>query len=126
MAEKDEFFLPEEIDRQIERVSQSREGDRKDAEALAYLRSFYQANAQQEQDTLARIWNRIAGTTLFEQDTQESAKSLPMQHPQTQHNARAMDGSRRSHPHRTSLMQRLGTVASAVSLLARAASMAGV
>ncbi len=124
MAEKDEFFLPEEIDRQIERVSQSREGDRKDAEALAYLRSFYQAPAQQEQDTLDRIWNRIAGTTLFEQDTQESEKSLPMQHPQTQYNARAMDSTRRSHPRRTSLMQRLGTVAAAVFLVALVGSMA--
>ncbi len=68
MAEKDEFFLPEEVDRQIESVSQFKEGDRRDAEALAYLRNFYQADAQQEQDTLDRIWNRIAGAPLFEQD----------------------------------------------------------
>ena len=31
MAEKDEFFLPEEVDRQIESVSQLKEGDRIDA-----------------------------------------------------------------------------------------------
>ncbi len=66
MAEQDEFFVPEEVDRQIERVSQFKEGDRRDAEALAYLRSFYQADAQQEQETLDRIWNRIAGATRFE------------------------------------------------------------
>ena len=74
MAEKDEFFLPEDVDRQIESVSQFKEGDRIDANALAYLRSFYKADAQQEQETLDRIWNRIASATFFEQDTQESEK----------------------------------------------------
>jgi hypothetical protein len=126
VAEKDEFFLPEEVDRQIESVSQFKEGDRIDAEAMAYLRSFYQADAQQEQDTLDRIWNRIAGATLFEQDTQESEKELPMQHPQTQYSAGAMGTSRESHPRRTSLMQRLGLVAAAVFLVALVGSMAMV
>ena len=74
MAEKDEFFLPEEVDRQIERVSQFKEGDRIDAEAMAYLRSFYQADAQQEQETLDRIWNRIAHATPSEHYEQEHEK----------------------------------------------------
>ena len=82
MAEKDEFFSPEEVDRQIESVSQFKEGDRIDAKALAYLRSFYQTDAQQEQESLDRIWNRIASATFFEQDTQESEKELTMQNPQ--------------------------------------------
>ena len=55
MAEQDEFFLPEEVDRQIENMSQFKEGDRIDAEAMAYLRSYYQTGAQQEQETLDRI-----------------------------------------------------------------------
>jgi hypothetical protein len=124
VADNDEFFVPEEIDRQIERVSQSKEGDRRDAEALAYLRSFYQADARQEQDTLDRIWNRIAGTTLFEQTTQESEKGLLMHNPQPQYGARHMDNSRRSHPRRTSLIQRLGTLAAAVFVVVLVASMA--
>jgi predicted thioesterase len=124
MNDHDEFFLPEEVDRQIESMSQFKEGDRIDAEALAYLRSFYQADAQQEQDTLDRIWNRIAGATLFEQDTQESNKELPMQNSQTPYGARAMGTSRGSHPRRTSLMQRLGLLAAAVFLLALVGSMA--
>ena len=124
MAEKDEFFLPEEVDRQIERVNQFKEGDRRDAEALAYLRSFYQTDAQQEQDTLDRIWNRIAGATLFEQETQESEKELPMQNPPTHYSARALGNSRGSHPRRTALMQRLGLLAAAVFLLALVGSMA--
>jgi hypothetical protein len=124
VAEKDEFFLPEEVDRQIEHVNQFKEGDRRDAEALAYLRSFYQADAQQEQDTLDRIWNRIAGAPLFEQETQESEKELPMQNPPTHYGARALGNSRGSHPRRTALMQRLGLLAAAVFLLALVGSMA--
>ncbi len=125
MAEKDEFFLPEEVDRQIENVSQFKEGDRIDAAALEYLRSFYQADAQQEQDTLDRIWNRIASATLFKQDTtQKNEKELTMQNPQIQYGARAKGTSRGLHPRRTSLMQRLGILAAAVFLVALVGSMA--
>jgi hypothetical protein len=124
VAEKDEFFLPEEIDRQIERVSQFKEGDRIDAEAMAYLRSFYQADAQQEQKTLDRVWDRIAGATFYEQNTQENEKVLPMQNSQKQYDARTMDTSRGSHPRRSSLMQRLGILAAAVFLVVLVGSMA--
>jgi len=124
VAEKDEFFLPEEVDRQIESVSQFKEGDRRDAEALAYLRNFYQADAQQEQDTLDRIWNRIAGAPLFEQDTQETEKELTMQNSHIQYGARAMGTSPGSRPLRSPLMQRLGLLAAAVFLVALVGSMA--
>src|SRR5260370_355936 len=124
MTDQDEFFVPEEVDRQIERVSQFKEGDRRDAEELAYLRSVYQADAQQEQETLDRIWNRIAGATRFEQAIQESKKELPTQNPQTQYSAGAMGNSHRSHPRRTSLMQRLGILAAAVFLVALVGSLA--
>jgi hypothetical protein len=124
VTEKDEFFLPEEVDRQIESVSQFKEGDHIDAEAMAYLRSFYRADPQQEQDTLDRIWNRVAGATLYEQDTQESEKELPMQNPQTPYGARAMGSSRGSHPRHTWLMQRLNLLAAVVLLVALVGSMA--
>src|SRR6266702_4289783 len=124
IAEKDEFFLPEEVERQIESVSQCKEGDRRDAEALAYLRNFYQADAQQEQDTLDRIWNRIAGAPLFEQDTQETEKELTMQNSHIQYGARAMGTSPGSRPLRSPLMQRLGLVAAAVFLVALVGSIA--
>ncbi len=124
MTGKDEFFLPEEVDRQIERVRQFKEGDQRDAEALAYLRSYYQTDAQQEQETLDRIWNRIAGATLLEQDTQEREKELPMQHPPTPYGTRAMGSPRGSHPQRTRLLQRLGLLAAAVFLVALVGSMA--
>jgi predicted thioesterase len=124
VSEKDEFFLPEEVDRQIESVSQFKEGDRRDAEALAYLRNFYQADAQQEQDTQDRIWNRIVGASLFEQNTQEPEKELTMQNSHIQYGARPIGTSPRSHPRRTALMQRLGLLAAAVFLVALVASMA--
>ena len=97
MAEKDEFFLPEEIDRQIESVNQFKEGDRIDAKALTYLRSFYQTDARQEQESLDRIWNRIASATFFEQDTQESEKELAMQNPNIQYSGRTLGGPRGHH-----------------------------
>jgi hypothetical protein len=120
----DKFFLPEDIDRQIERVSQFKEGDRIDAEAMAYLRSFYQADAQQEQKTLDQVWDRIAGATFYEQNTQENEKVLPMQNTQKPYSARDMGTSRGSHPRRSSLMQRLGILAAAVFLVALVGSMA--
>jgi hypothetical protein len=124
VAEKDEFFLPEEIDRQIESVSQFKEGDRMDAKALAYLRSFYQTDVQQEQESLDRIWNRIASATFFEQENQESEKELTMQNPNMQYSGGTMGSSRGSHPRRASLMQRLGVLAAAVFLVALVGSMA--
>src|SRR5260221_632144 len=107
MTDQDEFFLPEEVDRQIERVSQFKEGDRIDAEAMAYLRSFYQADAQQEQETLDRIWNRIAHATPSEHYEQEYEKEIYMQDQQTQNSSMGRlrpQGPQR--PRRSSLMQR--------------------
>jgi hypothetical protein len=75
VSEKDEFFLPEEVDRQIESVSQFKEGDLIDANALAYLRSFYQTDAQQEQESLDRIWNRIASATFLNKILKKVRKS---------------------------------------------------
>jgi predicted thioesterase len=126
VAEQDEFFIPDEIDRQIESISQSKEGDRIDAEAMAYLRSYYQTGAQQEQETLDRIWNRIASASLFEQHTQASEKDLTMQNPQTPYDAGAMGSLRQSRPRRSPLMQRLGILAAAVFLVALVGSMAFV
>jgi hypothetical protein len=124
VSEKDEFYLPEEVDRQIESVSQFKEGDRRDAEALAYLRSFYQADARQEQDTLDRIWNRIADAPLFKKDIQESEKDLPMQNPQMPYGARANGASRQSRQRHSPLMRRLGLLAAVVFLVALVGSMA--
>jgi hypothetical protein len=124
VAEKDEFFLPEEVDRQIESVSQRREGDRIDANALAFLRSFYQTDAQQEQESLDRIWNRIASATFFEQVTQESEKELAMKNPHMQYGGSTMGSSHGSHPRHSSLMQRLGVLAAVVFLVALVGSMA--
>jgi len=124
VTEKDGFFLPEEVDKQIENVRQFKEGDPIDAEAMAYLRSYYQTDARQEQEALDRIWNRIAGAPLVEQDTQEkSEKELSMYNPHIQYAAGAMGSSRQSRSPRTSLMRQLGILAAAVLLVALVGSM---
>jgi hypothetical protein len=115
VAEKDEFFVPEEVDRQIESISQSKEGARTDAEAMAYLRSYYQTDTQQQQEMLNRIWNRIAGAALFEKNTQESEKELSMQNPKMSYDAGAMS-MRQARPRR-SLRHRLDLLAATVFLV---------
>src|SRR5258708_19219876 len=74
---------------------------------------------------LDRGWNRIAHATPSEQYEQENEKEIYMQDPQTLNNTigrlRPQDPQR---PRRTSLVQRLGTLAAAVLLVALVGSMA--
>jgi hypothetical protein len=123
MADQDEFFTPEEVDRQIERVSQFKEGERTDAEAAAFLRSFYRTNAAQEQESLDRMWNRIARALPPEQDSQERENLRTTRRdqygtPGTMGRARP---DRRRHAR---LVQRLGVLAATIILIALVGSMA--
>lgn len=128
MAEQDEFFLADEVDGQIAEVSQHREGDRRDAEAMAYLRSYYQVDAALEQRTLDRIWQRIADATHFERTIQTNEKELPMQkplnHAEISYGAGTMGSFRGSRSGRSSLVHRLGLLAAVVVLIALVGSMA--
>ncbi|HEU5377478.1 MAG TPA: hypothetical protein VFV38_18810 [Ktedonobacteraceae bacterium] len=130
MAEKDDFFSAQEIDQQIERVSQFQEGDALDAEAMAYLRSFYRADSKHEQEVLDRIWNRITDTSLFESNTQTGEKEQVMHNsphsPHMPYDAGTLESFRGSHPRRSSLMRRLGTLAAVVFLVILVGSMAMV
>ena len=126
MSERDELFSPEEIDQQVEQVSNFQEGDRKDAEAMAYLRSFYQNDAQQEQQALNRIWNRIVSASLFEEAIQESEHEPMIHQSHIPHDTRTMGNLRGAHPRRASLMRQLGLWAAAVLLIALVGSMAMV
>ncbi len=119
MAENDAFFDPEDVDRQIESVRQLKRGDHLDAETMAHLRTYYQAEAKLEQETLDRAWNRIADAPLFKQAPQESEKKLIMQdNIRMQENAGTMGSSRQARPRRTSTLQRFGILAAAVLLVA--------
>jgi len=123
MTDQDEFFTPEEVDTQIERASQLKEGDRTDAEVIAYLRSFYRTDTRQQQEMLDRVWNRIAHATPSEHYEQE--KEIYMQDQQTQNSSMGRlrpQGPQR--PRRTSLVQRLGMLAAAVFLVALVGSLA--
>ena len=117
MAYQDEFFTPEEVDTQIERASQLKEDDRTDAEALAYLHSFYLTDTRQQQETLDRIWTRITHAAPSEQYEQEKEKVIYMQTPNSSNGPQGPQRPR-------SLVQRLGMLAAVVILVALVGSLA--
>jgi hypothetical protein len=121
VSNQDDFFTPEEVDRQIDQVSRLKEGERADAEVMAYLRSLYGIDDQQEQGMLDRIWSRIA----------DVASPLPHNLPQKQEreviamqHQPALVSNLATHRRRTTLVQRLGMLAAAVFLVALVGSMA--
>ena len=116
MSNPDEFFTPEEVDRQIERVGQHREGDPADAEAFTYLRNFYRQDARQEQEALHRIWSRIAHATPTSQK-REKGKVIPMRDSQLTYNKAVPRKSRH-------MLQRPGTLAAVLFIVALVGSMA--
>jgi hypothetical protein len=126
VSNQDDFFTPEEIDRQIDQVSRLKEGERADAEVMAYLRSFYGMDTQQERGMLDRIWNRIADATPpFTaqlqhnlQQKQEREGVIAMQ------NQPAPVSNRAIYRQGTTLLQRLGMLAAVVFLVALVGSMA--
>jgi len=124
VSNQDDFFTPEEVDRQIEQVSRRNGGERADAEAMAYLRSFYGMDTQQERVMLDRIWNRIVNATPpFSAQLprkQEREEVIAMQ------NQPALLSNRAIHRRRTTFVQRLGMLAAAVFLVALVGSIAVV
>jgi hypothetical protein len=121
MNYQDEFFTPDEVDEQIKRVSQLKEGEQADSEALAYLRNFYRANAQQERGALDRIWNRITSAAPSLQPAQhepEKGKISPMKVQQPRYDPQPLPKKR------PSLVQRLGVLAAAVFLVILVGSLA--
>jgi hypothetical protein len=122
MSNQDNFFTPEEIDRQIDQMSRFKEGERADAEAMAYLRSFYRIDSQQEQAMLDRIWNRVADAApsaqRSRQQTQEREEAFAL------HQQPALLSNLPPRRRRPTLWQQLGVLAAAVFLLAAIGSAA--
>jgi len=122
VSNQDDFFTPEEVDRQIDQVSRLREGERADAEVMAYLRSLYGIDTQQEQGMLDRIWSRIADAASPLQHNlpqkQERERVIAIQHQP------ALVSNLATHRRRTTFMQRLGMLAAVVFLVALVGSMA--
>lgn len=122
MSTQDDFFTPEEVDRQIDQVSRLKEGERADAEAIASLRSFYGIDTQQEQGMLDRVWSRIEDSvppldhTLQQQQEREGGIALQ--------NRQAPISNLSVHRRSTTLMQRLGVLAAVVFVVALVGSMA--
>jgi hypothetical protein len=93
-----------------------------DAEGMAYLRSFYGINTQQEQEMLDHIWSRIV----------DAAPLVPYSLPQKREregvrvmqNQPALVISQARHKRSTTLMQRLGVLAAIIFLVALVGSLA--
>ncbi len=125
MSNQDDFFTPEEVDKQIEHVSRLNEGERTDAEAMTYLRSFYGTDTQQEREMLDRVWNRIVDaappfTVPLQPNVQqkhEREEVRAMQNQPTLFSNRATDKQR------PTLLHRLGMLAAALVLVALVGSM---
>lgn len=123
MSTHDDFFTPEEIDRQINQVMQRKEGEQADAEVIACLRSFYGIDAQQEQGMLDRVWSRIEDAALplqhnLQQQQERGRGGIAMQ------NQPAQISNLGTHRRSTTFMQRLGVLAAVVFLVALVGSMA--
>jgi hypothetical protein len=125
VSNQDDFFTPQEVDRQIDQVSQRKTGEQADAEAMAYLRSFYGMDARQEREALDRIWNRIADATPpfaahIQHNVQQREEVLPMQNQPTLLSNRDRNGQGKT------FWQRLGVLAAVVFLAALVGSLAFV
>jgi uncharacterized membrane protein len=120
VSEQGDFFTPEEVDTQIEQMSHLQTGERADAQAMTYLRSFYRTDARQEQEALLRIWNRIRDATPAASafPEQESEEHTPMQKQPVLFSNQAL------HTQRRTLWQSLGIVAAIVVLVALVGSLA--
>lgn len=122
MNTPDEFFRPEEVDEQIERLRQQSPSDaHADAELIDYLHNSYAMDAAQERATLQRMWARInnAAPGVEPQHTRKGTVT-PMQERQTlRSNA---PSHKQSHPRG----QRIGILAAVLFLAILVGSMAFV
>ncbi|MEO8970003.1 MAG: hypothetical protein ABI406_00195 [Ktedonobacteraceae bacterium] len=116
MTYSDDFFTPEEVDRQIERVSQRKEGEPLDTAALTYLRSFYRQDTRHQQDALNRIRGRITHATSTLHKI-EKGKVIPMHDSRLTYN-RVLP--QKSHP----VLQRLGMLVAILFVVALVGGMA--
>ncbi|HVU66223.1 MAG TPA: hypothetical protein VHD63_03800 [Ktedonobacteraceae bacterium] len=109
----DEFFQPEKVDEQIERLFQQPLTANGDAELIAYLRRLSATNDAQERETLNRMWARIAHAQPGVQP-QSSGKGtiIPMQEWHSQGSAAASP-----HPKNRPWARRLGLLVATLALI---------
>ncbi|HEX7737807.1 MAG TPA: hypothetical protein VF458_23360 [Ktedonobacteraceae bacterium] len=83
MNTPDDFFQPEKIDEQIERLRREPLAANADAELIAYLRSSSGIDAAQEREALNRMWARIASNAPGIQQQPWKGTITPMYEQQT-------------------------------------------
>ncbi len=118
MNTSDEFFRPEEVDEQIERLRRQSPDEQADAELIAYLTRFYAMDTAHERETLRRMWARISeAASGIEQQRMRKGTIIPMQERQT---------LRSNAPLHTPRGQRIGILAAVLFLAILVGSMAFV
>ena len=84
MRANDEFFTPEEVDEQIDflsqRLDQEQETNAQAAHVISHLRQLYTRNSEKNTQALERAWNRIIEEHQFAKQTgQEKGQPIFMQ-----------------------------------------------
>ena len=121
MNTPDEFFRPEEVDEQIERLRGQFSGAEADADLIAYLFNSYGMDTAQERATLQRMWARInTATPGVEQQRTWKGSVIPMQERQT------LRSNAPSHKSDRQRGQRIGILAAVLFLAILVGSMAFV
>jgi WD40 repeat protein len=145
MTYHDEFFRPEEVDQQIDRLSQPSVGARfiapnhapdrfiasneeAEAELIAYLQSVYATDAQQEQQMLDHAWERIARATpsLQQQREYKKERSIQMMYIQDTQARQTQNKKAPERKRRKVLIERLGVLVAIILLTILVGSMAAV
>ncbi len=122
MAEHDELFTPEQVNEQVERLSQAPISAAPNAQVVRNLQRMYERDAEKDSQSLKRAWQRIAASSQHIQQQERSTRLTPMQKP-TQ--TRTPLGN--TPPVRSAILkQRFATIAAVVFLALLVGSMAAV
>jgi len=122
MAEQDELFTPEQVNEQVERLSQAPISAAPSAQVVRNLQRMYERDAEKDSQSLKRAWQRIATSSQRIQPQERSMRSTSMQKPTqirtSQENVSPVRGA--------VLKQRFATLAAVVFLVLLVGSMAAV
>ena len=119
MNMQDEFFQPEEIDEQIERLRHQPLEENADAQLITYLRNSYAMDAAQERESLNRMWSRVTNAAPgIERQQARKGTDISMQDRQT------LRSNAPEHKRNSPRMQRWGILAAVLILAILVGSMA--
>jgi len=122
MAEHDDLFTPEQVNEQIEHLSQAPVSAAPGAQVVSNLQRMYERDAKKDSQSLKHAWQRIAASSQYIQQQERSTRSTSMQKP-TQ--TRTSPGN--TSPVRSAILkQRFAVIAAVVFITLLVGSMAAV